>query len=117
MGGGSLNQVKLKCYSESSFLLTILLKVINGPFVTKSVRSLMLLEELLIFMLFEKCKRLLIPFIECHFFLSQQQQQQQQQRISRNPKTVPYDIETISYLALKIKVPGNIKNSETLDLF
>ena len=115
MGGGSLNQVKLKCYSESSFLLTILLKVINGPFVTKSVRSLMLLEELLIFMLFEKCERLLIPFIECHFFLSQQQQQQQ--LISRNPKTVPYVIETISYLALKIKVPGNIKNSETLDLF
>lgn len=75
----------------------------------------MLLEELLIFMLFEKCERLLIPFIECHFFLSQQQQQQQ--LISRNPKTVPYDIETISYLALKIKVPGNIKNSETLDLF
>ena len=114
MGGGSLNQVKLKCYSESSFLLTILLKAINGPFVTKSVRSLMLLEELLIFMLFEKCERLLIPFIECHFFLSQQQQQQ---LISRNPKTVPYDIETISYLALKIKVPGNIKNSETPDLF
>ena len=75
----------------------------------------MLLEELLIFMLFEKCERLLIPFIECHFFLSQQQQQQQ--LISRNPKTVPYVIETISYLALKIKVPGNIKNSETLDLF